>query len=742
MVLDLVRGTARSTAGVVVALAGLVALTVIASVVTFYVSADYYVALSHEREEVQARNALDLKLERLRGDLTSVTFWDEAVENTAARYDEAWVDENIGQWLYSFYRADRVFVLDAGDQPLYANAKGVKLPAASYAVVAAQAAPLVAQVRARAASYRPAAEGVTVGRNLSRGYDAAAFAMVDGRPVYLVVAPILPDFGTVRVSASRYTLLVSVYDVDQAFLADLSKSVLIDRMSLSGWPARAMPEDAELVLRNGSGQRIATFHWRTQRHLQDLFERLLPFALMIFFVMSAAAVLVFRFIRRSTQALTLTRREARHDELTGLANRRLLTERLGEALAMRGSDGVAVMFVDLDRFKDVNDIWGHDAGDAVLRTVARRIARLFPDETVARFGGDEFVVLLAKGDLDAARSRGAALLGALGEPHLIDGVEITLPGSVGIAAAPEHGTSADELMRRADLALYQAKARGRSRVTVFEPVMDEDVHYRRRVETELRQAIEANAIEVLYQPKVCAKTNRVTGVEALARFTDAAGRKVMPSLFVPIAEESGLIAALSERVLRAACADAARWKSDIGVAVNLSPAQFRNDDVIASVRSAVQATGLAPERLTLEITESVLVKDPEGARRRLDALRAMGVRIALDDFGTGYSSLVYLQRFKLDELKIAQEFLDGLAPDTDAMTVLGSIVTLGHALGVTVVAEGVETPRQVELLKRAGCDAFQGNIFAEPVSRAVLEGSLLSSDGAVIHIRQAATRAV
>lgn len=663
----------------IVALAGLVALTVVASIVTLYVSADYFVSLSHEREEAQARNALDLKLQRLR----------------AARVDES----------------DRSFVLGANDQPIDARAQRVKLPPDAYAIVAAQAAPLVAQAR-------------------SRGGDAAAFAVVESQPTYLVVAP---------AGAVRSNLLVSVHDVDQTFLADLSKSLLIERISLAAWPNRVPAGDAELALTGVSGQRVATLHWRTQHYMGDLIARLAPFALALLLVVGLAAVLVLRFIRRSTRDLSVTHHQARHDELTGLANRRLLMERLADALA-NPREGAALLFVDLDRFKDVNDIWGHEAGDAVLRTAAKRIKRLFPRDTAARFGGDEFVVLLT-GDLDTARKQGAALLAVLGEPHVIDGVEVALPGSIGIAAVSDPGVTADELLRRADLALYQAKTRGRGRVVAFEPSMDADLHHRRRIESDLRRAIESDAIEVLYQPKVCARTNRILGVEALARFGDREGRRVSPSLFVPIAEESGLIIALGERVLRIACADAVRW-SEIGVAVNLSPAQFRADDIVELVRSVLHESGLPPTRLTLEITEGVLVKDPDGARRRLDALRAMGVKLALDDFGTGYSSLVYLQRFKLDSLKIAQGFLDGLAPDTDAMTVLGSIVTLGHALGLTVVAEGVETVRQVELLKRAGADEFQGNIFAEPVTRAVLESALLSGDGAVIHIRQAATRAV
>lgn len=728
------------TAAVNLALAGLVALTVVASIVTLLVSADFYIGLSHGREAVQARNALDLKLERLRGDLTSVTFWDEAVDHTAVRFDEAWVDENIGRWLYSFYETDRVFVLGADDQPTYANAHGVQLPPAAYAAVATPAAPLVAQVRARAEAYRPASAEPTVKRNLSRGYDAASFALIDDRPVYLVVAPILPDFARKPIDASAYSLLVTVYDVDAAFLAELSRSVLIRRMSLINGPAGAVDGETALVLRDASARPIALLSWQPQRHLSDIVMRLLPFLLVVLLVVSAAALLVYRFIQRSTRDLTTTRHEARHDALTGLANRRLLTEQLARALD-RDSGSAALLFVDLDRFKDVNDIWGHEAGDAVLCSAARRIAELFPDDVVARFGGDEFVILLIDRDFDTARVRAAALLTALADPYTIGEAELTLPASVGLAMAPGSPISVDELLRRADTALYQAKSRGRNRVVIYEGAMDDGLQHRRRVEAALRRALENGAIDILYQPKVSAKTSRVTGVEALARFVDEDGRPVPPSVFVPVAEECGLIAPLGEHMLRTACIDATRW-AEIGIAVNLSPAQFRADDIVEIVRSALGESGLAPGRLTLEITETLLVKDPEGARRRLDALREMGVRLALDDFGTDYSSLIYLQRFKLDELKIAQGFLDDLAPNTDAMTVLSSIVTMGHALGLSVVAEGVETLRQVELLKRAGADQFQGNIFAEPMSRAALESTLLSGDGAIIHLRQAATRAV
>ena len=707
------------TRGVLAALAGLVLLSVIATFVTLLVAADNFARLSFDRERAQTLNALNLKLERVRGDLTSVTFWDEAVENTAVRFDSAWVDENIGVWLHSFFRANRVFVVGPDRKPRYASAAGTTTPLSTYSVVEPSARPLLTRVQAKSSKFVPGVQKTTNDqRNLAQGYDAGAFALVDGRVSLVVATPILPDFGHVKVNPDQYNLLVSVYYLDPFFLKSLSNSVQIGSLNVTS-PQAAIPAgEAVLPLRDSAGQPVAKLHWQTQRHLGELVERLTPYMAALLTALTLIGFLAFRYITRTGRDLYESRHEATHDALTGLANRRLLTSQLGAVLStLPEKSSVAVLFIDLDRFKQVNDAWGHEAGDAVLKTTARRIATACPAGLVARFGGDEFVLILPNSDTTAAADAAVALLASLRMPHDIDGSKVVLAGSVGIALGPDYGRSAEELLRRADLALIEAKSRGRDRAVTFDPGMDRDLHRRRRLETELRTAIDAGEIKVFYQPQICARTGKVRGAEALARWIPRQGPEVPAQLFVQVAEDSGLIVALGRQVLTAACTAAARWNG-VRIAVNLSPAQLRSEDIVSDVSRALTESRLPADRLTLEITERLILDDSDRIRDILARIRALGVRLALDDFGVGYSGLVYLRRFKLDSLKIDKSLLDNLDANVDNLAVLASAIALGHALGLEVIGEGVETPHHADLLRHAGCDQLQGYLIGRPMPRA------------------------
>lgn len=707
------------TRGVLAALAGLVLLSVIATFVTLLVAADNFARLSFDRERAQTLNALTLKLQRARSDLTSVTFWDEAVENTAVRFDPAWVDENIGVWLHSFFRANRVFVVGPDRRPRYASAAGTTAPLSTYAVVETAAQPLIAQVQAKSGKFVPGVNRSTDDqRNLTQGYDAGAFARVDGRVSLVVATPILPDFGHVKVDPNQYNLLVSVYYLDSVFLQSLSDSVQIDQIKLAA-PGSAMPSaDAKLPLRDSANRTVAILHWQPQRHLGELVERLTPYMAALLTALALIGFLAFRYITRTGRDLYESRHEATHDALTGLANRRLLTRQLDAILStVPGGGSVAVLFIDLDRFKQVNDAWGHEAGDAVLTTTARRIAQACSAGLVARFGGDEFVLILPNSSFQDAFAAANALLASLRMPHDIEGSKVVLAGSVGIAIGPDCGRSAGELLRRADLALIEAKARGRDQTVIFDPAMDRDLHRRRRLETELRSAIDAREIEVYYQPQICARTGKVRGAEALARWKPKRGPEIPAQLFVQVAEDSGLIVALGRQVLTAACTAAASWNG-VRIAVNISPAQLRSEDIVADVRHALAESRLPADRLTLEITERLILDDSERIRDLLVRIRALGVRLALDDFGVGYSGLVYLRRFKLDSLKIDKSLLDNLDANVDNLAVLASAIALGHALGLEVIGEGVETPNHAELLRHAGCDQLQGYLIGRPMRRA------------------------
>ncbi|GGK55241.1 EAL domain-containing protein [Salinarimonas ramus] len=421
-------------------------------------------------------------------------------------------------------------------------------------------------------------------------------------------------------------------------------------------------------------------------------------------------------ITRLKEAEQEARRRALEDPLTGLANRRAfmdaLTRRLSEIDRHGGQ--TALLLLDLDRFKAVNDTMGHPAGDALLRSVAERVsAVLRREDLLARLGGDEFAILqIGPGQPNGARLLAERIVTSLGEPFLVGDRRISIGSSLGIALAPGDAASAETLFARADLALYRAKENGRNGYRFFEAAMDEAQNDRRRLELELREAVHANAFEVHYQPQIDVTTGRATGYEALVRWRHPVRGLVSPAAFIPLAEETGLIVNLGAFVLEHACREAGTWPSELRVAVNISPVQLRRSGLVERVRDVLEASGLAPERLEIEVTESVLMDDDD-AIATLHSLQGLGVRVALDDFGTGYSSLGYLRRFPFDRIKIDRAFVSGRA-DAHATIILRTIVDLGRRLGIPVTAEGVETPAELELVRRIGCSEAQGYLVGRP----------------------------
>ncbi len=423
---------------------------------------------------------------------------------------------------------------------------------------------------------------------------------------------------------------------------------------------------------------------------------------------------------------------ALHDHLTGLPNRVLFDERLAAAVeaARRGQSTLALHCIDLNDFKGINDTLGHAAGDSLLREVAGRLQALVgPADLVARLGGDEFAILQREvtGPAVAAELAGR-VIGALARPFRIDGQEVFTSASVGIALADGADLEPGDLLRQADIALFAAKAAGRGSFRFFSPELNARLSERKLIEARLRVALEARALELAFQPQFALRTGLLVGVEALVRWRDPELGVVPPDKFIPIAEDSSQILALGEIVLSEACAQAARWRRAglpiTRIAVNLSPAQFAYQDLVDTVARVLRATGLPPSALELEITESTLMRDRHGAITTLEALHALGVSVALDDFGTGYSSLSYLKRFPLDKIKIDRSFVADLPDDPDDVAIARTIITLGKTLGLTVLAEGVETPAQRDFLLREGCDEAQGYLFARPLTAAELETML------------------
>lgn len=439
-----------------------------------------------------------------------------------------------------------------------------------------------------------------------------------------------------------------------------------------------------------------------------------------------------RLLGRAHQELHVL---AHQDALTGLPNRVVLRDRLEEALATAKQPGrtVAVSYLDLDHFKNVNDSFGHETGDELLKAVADRLKACIPlqgqgqvKNLISRFGGDEFAILqtgIRKPDECAALA--SRIVDALREPFRVNGQEIFIGTSIGIASAQGNMTPS-QVLKHADMALYCAKADGRGTFRFFEPAMDAQLQARRTLEADLRKAMTNEEFELFYQPQINLKDNEISGFETLLRWHHPERGLVPPSEFIPVVEDTGLIIPLGDWIIEQACREAAAWPRNISVAVNLSPVQFRNRSLVQSVSRALALSGLAPHRLELEITESVLLQDNETTVSTLHQLRRLGVRIAMDDFGTGYSSLSYLRSFPFDKLKIDQSFVREMSQRADCLAIVQSVANLGASLGMPTVAEGVETEEQLRQIQAAGCTDAQGYYYGRPKPAQELVYSLMA----------------
>ncbi len=422
--------------------------------------------------------------------------------------------------------------------------------------------------------------------------------------------------------------------------------------------------------------------------------------------------------RLRTSSENQLRHVALHDALTGLANRRYFAEALDARCAamQAGGPGLALILVDLDRFKAVNDTYGHLVGDVVLHRAAERLAAAVAHAgELARVGGDEFAILLLGEAADRAESIADRIVQLLGSPFLVEGNMAEIGASVGLARGPHDGITASELTHNADLALYAAKAAGRDGFRAFDAIMAEQVEQRRALETDLRWAVAREEFEVFYQPQVASRTGTFVGAEALIRWRHPTRCAIPPSTFIPIAEELGLVSQIGKFVLRRACEDARNWPSHLSVAVNISPMQLLDPCLSQMVAGVLHETGLDPARLEIEITETALLGNDEVALATLRALAALGIRVSLDDFGTGYSSLSYLHGFPINSIKIDRSFVQHLPDDAGSASIVRAIAQLGQSLGLSITVEGVETAEQRDWAAKQGCDNLQGYLFSRPV---------------------------
>ncbi|MCK8779705.1 EAL domain-containing protein [Rhizobium sp. NTR19] len=407
------------------------------------------------------------------------------------------------------------------------------------------------------------------------------------------------------------------------------------------------------------------------------------------------------------------------DVLTGLPNRVELLRRLNEHLASPASlPQTAVLYVDLDRFKMVNDTLGHPIGDALLKLVVERMQRLLaPKDVLARLGGDEFVILQAEGEQPhAAEVLASRIIEIVGRTYLLQGHSVQVGASVGIALAATDGKTSEELIKNADLALFKAKSAGRGTFRFFTDAMDREIQERRALEIDLRRAIIMQEMSLVYQPQFEIDGNKLVGFESLVRWSTPERGSVSPAQFIPLAEETGIIDQLGEWVLRTACKEAAGWPEPLTVSVNLSPVQFKSPKLVSIIVGALSSAGLPPSRLDLEITEGALIENTEAVLLMLNQIKAMGIKVSIDDFGTGYSSLSYLQKFPFDKIKIDQSFIRSLETNADSAAIVRAVTALGKSLGMMTIAEGVETESQLELIARDGCAQVQGYLTGRPLA--------------------------
>jgi diguanylate cyclase (GGDEF)-like protein len=426
---------------------------------------------------------------------------------------------------------------------------------------------------------------------------------------------------------------------------------------------------------------------------------------------------------------------AHHDSLTDLANRVLLNARLEDVLGRATGNGmVAVHHLDLDRFKAVNDTFGHLGGDTLLRTVAERLRGVVrPGDVIARMGGDEFVIVQAPiTDISQAAELAQSVVDGISEPVRIDSHQAVVGVSIGIAISPNDGATPDKLLRNADLALYRAKADGRCTFRFFEPSMDEQMQSRRTMEQDLRKALPSGQFELHYQPVVNLNSGEISGFEALVRWNHPERGMIPPSAFIPLAEEIGFIVPLGEWIMRQACSTASSWPENLRVAVNISAAQFRNAGLPQIIVGALAGSGLDPARLEIEITETVLLQDKAATLGVLHQLRALGIRIAMDDFGTGYSSLTYLQSFPFDKIKIDRSFVKDITENAGSLNIVRAVAALAQGMGMVATAEGVETSEQLERVRAEGCAEMQGYLFSRPLPAADIERQFLSKERRVL----------
>lgn len=683
-------------------------------------------------ERAQVENAINLSISSVLDGLKSVAWWDEAVTSFGGRtVNYEFADLEFGLFLTETYGNDEVYVLDEADRPIYTYKEGARAGLDAYELRRKELAPVIAEVRGRKGEAilkaRPDEFGRTQSdyRVFTQAEESARWAghimTIGGRPAVVSAITIIPNVDMTLLKGTPKLLAVVVYIKDE-FISKIARSILLTDLKLAPEPIAKSGVLSEAFV-GDDGIPAGYLSWTTRRPGHVLLTLILP--LVACGVLGAGIISnqMFHRLRRASEQLAereaKSRHASRHDALSGLPNRMHMLEKADEwlqsgSLSVNGRRAIAA-YVDIDQFKDINDTLGHETGDKLVRAVAERLrARLKSTDFVARFGGDEFTILCLADNEEGGRRLAERVSGAFDDPFSIDGQKMNVKASVGMAMAPDHGTTTDELMRHADIALYDAKRRGRNQVVDFTEEMARDVEDRRAIEVDLRTAIERGELRLRYQPIVSCESGEILGAEALLRWRHPLRGEIPPSTFIPIAENSGLMPALGTWMLERAVKDSKRWP-ELEMSVNLSPVQFRQTDLLATLEALFAKHQVPPDRFVLEITEGVLLEATAATTSTLNALGEMGFQTALDDFGTGYSSLVYLSHFKFNKIKIDRGFVANATHSDTSRAIVQSVASLGRALGMEIVAEGVETEYQAQMMSLFGCTELQGYLFSKPV---------------------------
>ncbi|MGQ4273102.1 putative bifunctional diguanylate cyclase/phosphodiesterase [Terrihabitans sp. B22-R8] len=671
-----------------------------------------------ERERQSVNSATARAVEVAIRDLQDYAIWDDAVRHIAIAFDREWIDDNIAAYLVTFQEYEHLFVIDnLSSRTIYSSS--TKSPTEQPTAISDELG-------------QGAVQGL---RSLNIVGDdqlpiTGGFSRQGDRLFLYSAAHILPLTNKVELLPGRDLSIVIAKELSPSYLQIWRNRQQTKALALSfATPA----EDTQFQpIRDRDGNILAYLTWHVESPGRELMRRILPGFVLIGLISLLAAWAILQRARMATEALHRSKQKAQylanHDSLTGLPNRR---ELLGRLRSISPDHPFHLLYIDLDGFKETNDVYGHATGDELLRESAVRLSRAVgPEHLIVRAGGDELAVLILEIEGKAVEKIADRILREFDAPFRVSGYNIAVGASIGIAGNYEP-IDEEEIIRRADLAMYAAKTNGKNGWCHYDPEMNREIELRREIEGSLRLAIDNDAIDVVFQPIVDARTGKIVNVEALARWTDPVLGAIPPDKFIPVAEQSGLITRLGRNVLIKACRAARDW--DVDLSVNLSPAQFWDRGLGSRVQAILEAEGFPAHRLELEITERYLLRRPDDAERILQSLRSIGVRIALDDFGCGFASIGYLQRLSLDAIKIDRSFVEKVATDVEAADLARAIVALGLALKLSVTAEGVETEDQARVMKLFGCTHIQGWLHGRPVPASVMQSLL---DGS--RMRQAA----